>query len=332
MNMEEIDKGFTMINMQEIDERSAEMTFYEITAPMYQMIADVNELKWFFDHVIQKPQVNESYSMVFVCRHKKLTAEEKEILGLTRKESEFLSTQTVRLGKFKDALDIDEDGNWTFDNFLKRVKHFNVDQGAYTTSLGGPLPQKTLAIIFYVNPCDDIKVADRLVEQIESVKTAIVKAMLNGKTTTDNLQSYQLFGNLENNLKHFKANCKGSSYWLDYDLDVPEWFKEKYYAGLTYIIERYYNKGDYVVIGTSGGYHILCRTNAIHFDPHLLCKDITQYYVNAIEAHGESPYVDDKGNSKFECIVNDSQIPGLPLPGTYQYGKPVTVLNKGDFE
>jgi hypothetical protein len=31
-------------------------------------------------------------------------------------------------------------------------------------------------------------------------------------------------------------------------------------------------------------------------------------------------------------MVNDSQIPGLPLPGTYQYGRPVTVLNKEDFE
>lgn len=317
--------------MKEIDKECTEVINSEITTPMYQMIADVDELKWFFDHVIQKPQVNESYSMVFVCRHKKLTAEERETLGLTRKESEFLSTQTIRLGKFKDALYIDEDNNWTFDNFLKRVKRFNVDHGAYTTTLGEPLPQKTLAIIFYVNPCDDIKVADRLMEQIENVKTSIVKAMLNGKTTADNLQSYQLFGNLENNLKHFKANCKGSSYWLDYDLDVPEWFKRKYYEELIHIIERYYNKGSYVVIETSGGYHILCRTNSIHFDPHLLCKDIAQYYIYTIEMHGEAPYVDDKGNSKFECIINDSQIPGLPLPGTYQYGKPVIVLNKEDF-
>ena len=46
----------------------------------------------------------------------------------------------------------------------------------------------------------------------------------------------------------------------------------------------------------------------------------------------DSSYLDEKGNSKFECIVNDSQIPGLPLPGTYQYGRPVTVLNKEDFE
>ena len=30
---------------------------------------------------------------------------------------------------------------------------------------------------------------------------------------------------LENNVKHFKAQCKGSVYWMDYDIDVPKWFK-----------------------------------------------------------------------------------------------------------
>ena len=48
-------------------------------------------------------------------------------------------------------------------------------------------------------------------------------------------------------------------------------------------------------------------------------------------ADGEEPYLDEKGVCKFECIVNDSQIPGIPLPGTYQYGRPVKVLNKEDF-
>ena len=108
-----------------------------------------------------------------------------------------------------------------------------------------------------------------------------------------------------------KNTIPTESCWLDYNLDVPEWFKRKYSEGLTYIIERYYKKEDYLMIETFSGYRILCRINAIHFDPHLLCKDITQYYINAIETHGETPYVDDKGNSKFECIINDSQIPGL---------------------
>ena len=42
---------------------------------VYDVVADVNELKWFFDHVIQKPQINESYTAVFVSRHKKLWRE-----------------------------------------------------------------------------------------------------------------------------------------------------------------------------------------------------------------------------------------------------------------
>lgn len=305
-----------------------------MTQEMYQMIADVDELKWFFDHVIQKPAVNESYSMVFVSRHKKLTKEEQKVVGLTRKESEFLATQSVRLSKFKDALYIDEDTNWTFERFIQRVRRFNVDKYAYTTALGEPLPTKTLAIIFYVNPCDDIKVADALITQINDVKTAIAKAMLNGKTTIDNLQSYQMFGNLENNLKHFKAQCKGARYWTDYDLDVPSWWRDDktIYDSMITRIQKFYQKGDYVIVSTSGGYHILVKNAAIRFDPHDLCKDLTTHYEYLITECGKERYVDEKGNDKFECIINDSQIPGIPLPGTYQYGREVKVINKEDFD
>lgn len=321
----------------------------EIIPQMYQMIADEKELKWFFEHVVQKPQVNESYSMVFVSRYKKLTKEEQATIGLTRKESEFLATQTIRLGKFKDALYIDEDNNWTFDNFLKRVRRFNVDKYAYTTALGEPIPTKTLAIIFYVNPCDDIKVCREFVNQYADVTQSIAKAMLSGKTTIDNLQSYQWFGNAENNLKHLKANQKGSRYWMDFDIDVPKWFKSDdcYYIGydvegnefeqtynqdLINELEDTFGKGNYVIIDTSGGYHVLVKTSSIKKNPHDFCKKVKAIYDSGVNDHHEEPYLDEKGNCKFECIVNDSQIPGIPLPGTYQYDRPVTVLNKEDFE
>ena len=336
-----IDKYDVMKDINFTEEDKKKFLEY-LSCPMYQMISDVDELKWFFEHVVQKPQVNESYSMVFVSRHKKLSKEEQKTIGLTRKESEFLSTQSIRLGKFKDALYIDEDNNWTFENFLKRVRRFNVDKYAYTTALGEPIPEKTLAIIFYVNPCDDIKVADALMNQINDVKTAIAKAMLNGKTTVDNLQSYQMFGNLENNLKHFKANQKGTRYWLDFDIDVPKWFKQKsftddlgnsytYYEGMKRSLDDEFGKGNYVIVDTSGGYHILVRTSAIKKNPHDFCKRITNQYNYGVDKMKEEPYLDENGNCKFECIVNDSQIPGIPLPGTYQYQRPVTVLNKEDF-
>ena len=91
----------------------------------YQVLASIDELKWFYDHVVMKPQINESYSMVFVCRHKKLTKEEQETIGLTRKEAEFLATQSIRLGKVKDAF---QEPEWTFDRFQKAVKRFQVDK------------------------------------------------------------------------------------------------------------------------------------------------------------------------------------------------------------
>ena len=160
---------------------------------------------------------------------------------------------------------------------------------------------------------------------------AITKALLNGKTMVDVLQTYQTFGNLESSVKHAKANCKGSVYWLDYDIDVPSWFKIYYYDSLKALLTETYGLKNYIIIDTSGGYHILVRTSAIKQNPRLFSNKVYDLYQVGLK-DGNEPYVDEKGNSKFECIVNDSQIPGLPLPGTYQYGRSVTVLNKEDFE
>lgn len=360
-------------------------------SPMYNCIADENELKWFFEHVIQKPRVNESYSAVFVSRHKKLTKEEQETIGLTRKESEFLATVAFK----NDYRTEEKKDEWKFERFLKTLRKFNVDKYAYTTSLGEPLPEKTLAVIFYVNPCDDVIVADELAVQIQDTKTALSKALLNGKGYDEFKETYRLFTNLENNLKHLKAHCKGSIYWMDFDVDVPKWFKEgtmKGYGNKTYykfmcedILMPRFGKGNYVIVDTSGGYHILVRTSAIKRNPHEICGIMKDLYNTGVEEFGEEPYLDEKGNCKFECVItasnrafdpeedkeakeavkklediqaqglitqrefkvmrrglydslkankekNKSSIPGIPLPGTFQYGRPVTVLNKEDFE
>ena len=324
-------KGYTTVSLKEV----------------YDVVADITELKWFFDHVIQKPQINESYTAVFVSRHKKLTKEEQEDIGLTRKEAEFLAVETFRLTHFKDA-SYQNENNWTFDSFLKHLRRLEVNKEAYTTNKGLPLPTKTLATIFYVNPCDNTKVCREFFNQYLDVTQSISKAMLNGKTTVDNLQSYQWFDNAESNLKHLRANQKGTRYWLDFDLDVPAWFKNTkdqdvyappkaihfikgYYKQMIDYLNEDFGKGNYVIVDTSGGYHILVKTTAIKSNPHNFCRDMQLVYQQAM-TYGEEPYLDEKGNCKFECIVNDSQIPGLPLPGTFQYNRLVTVLNKEDFE
>jgi len=326
----------------------------EQNSEMYQVISSVEELEWFFNHALFKPLPYESYSMVMVSRHKKLTKEEQETIGLTRKESEFLAVQCVRAPKI-DHIQDGEEAPFEFEKFLRHVRRFNVDKYAYTTALGQPLPEKTLAVLIYINPADDIKVADKVVETINNNKSAIVKAALVDKKNwkSDVLPVYQNFSNLENNIKHYKAQCKGSVYWMDYDIDVPAWFKDPpyikeekgddiiafvnyikpspYFKDLKDVFNKYFGKGNYIVVDTGGGYHVLVRTCKIKFNPHIICEEVEKIYKQGI-ADGNPEYLDENGKTKFEAMVNDSQIPGLPLPGTYQYGRPVIVLNKEDFK
>ena len=306
---------------------------------MYKMIADPAEIEWFFNNVLQKPMINESYAAVFVARFKKLSGDERAEVGVSKREAEFMATQTFRIKKIHDLNDMLEDDGWDFVNFMKKLRRFNVDKEAYTTSGGYPLPEKCLAVIFYINPCDEIKVADEVMQKLSNTKTAIVKAMLNGKTLSDNLQSYQAFSNIESNVKHARAHCKGSTYWLDYDIDVPAWFKscpldivkpEQYFESMKKAFDEEYGRGNYLIVDTSGGYHVLVRTAAIKSNPHYFCSKIKDIYKRGC-LDGNTEYKDEEGTDKFECIVNDSQIPGIPMPGTFQYGRPVKIINKEDF-
>ena len=249
-----------------------------MTTEVYPVIASVEELKWFFNHVIQRPAVNESYSAVFVSRHKKLTKEQREELGLTRKESEFLATVTFKLRTIKDAQRKDDQELWTFDQFLKTLRRLEVNKLAYTTAKGEPIPTSTISTIFYVNPGDDMKVCRKFVEEYNDVNEAISKAMLNGKSVSDNYQSYQWFGKAENTIKHLRANQKGTRYWLDFDIDVPAWFKVSYYDQLKTLLTEAYGLKNYVIIDTSGGYHILVRTSAVKQNPRLFSNKVYDLY------------------------------------------------------
>lgn len=306
---------------------------------MYQMIADEDELRWFFDNILTTPMIHESYSAVLVARFKKLTEEERAEVGIAKRESEFMQTQTFRVRKFTNAADFEADNGWNFKNFIKRLRRFNVDKGSYLTTGGYPLPDKCLAVIFYVNPCDEIKVADEVMTRLNDTKTAIVKAMLNGKTLDVNLQSYQAFSNIESNVKHARAHCKGSVYWLDFDIDVPAWFKhtdigivppEQYLESMKRVFDVHYGRGNYLIVDTSGGYHVLVRTATTKSNPHNVCNAVYEIYRRGC-LDGNPEYRNEEGMEKFECIVNDSQIPGIPLPGTFQYGRPVKVINKTEF-
>lgn len=294
---------------------------------MYNVIGDEREMEWFFDHALFPLNLTESYLFVLCSRHKKLSKEERERIGLTRKSAEFLRSECLRRPKVQshgsDAEKADSLAkNITFSGMLRTVARFNVDKRAYTTDTGAPIPESTLSVLCYVNPCDDLKAWNEVSEKMDGVKTGIVRSALpafyGDSPDPGVFGSYQAFANVPEMFKHAKAHCKGAVYWLDYDFDVTPEFKEKKCGELHRYFAEKVGIGNFIVVDTSGGYHILIRTFTIRWNPHDVCKDLLAM-------------AKDFATEKTECIVNDSQIPGIPLPGTLQYGRLVTVANKEDF-
>lgn len=302
--------------------------------PIEDMVADEKELKWFFDHCLFPLQPYEAYTMVLVSRHKKLTEQERIDTGMTKRQAEFLRTEMLRRPPFKQEGD-EQTKNITFGRFLKTVRKLNFDVGAYLTPTGAPLPSKTLAVLMYVNPCDSMKVWDYVCDKVENSRTALIKAGINDKKTIDYAQNLQVFGNISDLVKHASALCKGSTYWLDFDVDVPDWWKcdttNVYYRSMIFALNAHFGYGNYVVISTSGGYHVMVRITSVHSNPNDFAQYLINIYKQAVFEKHMPAYLDDKGNDKFECKLNNTSIPGVPLPGTYQYNRPVTVLNKEDY-
>jgi hypothetical protein len=305
----------------------------------YNFIADEHELEWFFNHALFPLKINESYSMILVSRHKKMTEEEKKKFAMSRKQSEFLQTEILRRPKLS-GVEVKKLGenNITFRRFLRTVARFNVDKRAYVTADNTPVMEKTMAILIYINPCDDMKVVDMVMDKVNDYKSGFAKAVLNGKVYSDCESSFQAYGNLSDQVNHAKAVCKGTVYWMDFDIDVPPEFKtEKYNELHTYLISLL-GKGNFIFVDTSGGYHLLVRNTSIHFNPHIICDKIKElikgYNYDKFEVNltGSETGGKDNDDNTIDKKPKEPSIPGIPLPGTYQYARPVTVANKEDFD
>lgn len=350
----------------------------------FNMIADEQEIRWFFDHAIFNPTPWEAYALILVHRRKKLSPEDRIRFGLSSSESAFLVREVIRAPKFKnnkksyydnlskqvsnklfnhdfeniDKLvneckihseeDIKEKENFsnplTADKFIKHVKKLNVDKEAYAAPNGDLIPDNSMVVMFYINPSDLRHAAYMVEEELSTIKENIVGAMTTGKRNSEIIEQYQAFGNIFEDWVKYMTQCRGSSYWLDFDIDVPEWMKEgEYFKELKNIFTTSFGRGNFIMISTGGGYHVMVRTFAIRDvlkgDPHKVSELVRNLYEKGI-AYGNPKYINEKGEEKFECVIvgeaksesSKSTIPCVPLPGTYQYCRPVIVVNKEDFE
>lgn len=268
----------------------------------------MNELQWYFDHIIAKPKNDEAYAFCMASRHKKLTKEEREELGQSS-DDEMLDPQVVFPGL---------NGEWDFLRWAKGIMKYEVPKLAYTTRKGKPFLEKTLVLYSTPNPSDERNVIQELKSYIAVHEKELIDSALKGSKDGVDKSLYKLCHSLVK-FKRLQFDCTGSRNWVDFDLDLNDEGKKRrdeiYNAVHAEFLSKF-GRNSFAAVQTSGGYHFLVMKSKLNFNPHQFCKDI-------LESHGFTEFAD-------EFKYNNNGM--LPTPGTYQYGTPVVVINKEDFD
>lgn len=288
----------------------------------YNTIADEDELKWFFDNVMGITKRNDgnvwvqagtSYMVSLVSRCKRLSLEERVRHGF--RSSNFLQCVAV-YGNSEGLL--------SYEKFYEKLARLNVDKRAYVGMDGEPYPDDSLVCYFYPNPTDDVACADDLISYIIERKSELLSIMRKSFDGNIDWKSIGIcsrkFSKLDSRSLSMRQNRKARKDWVDFDFDFDG---EKYFpshvSDLQGLCDRHYGKHTSVIIRTHGGCHILVRAGAIKADPKLFIDDV-KASVSAVTGC-DADSMEGKTNRGI----------GVPLPGTYQYGVPVVVLNKDAF-
>lgn len=291
----------------------------------YKLVADENEMKWFFDHILEPPEVFETYMVCLSARGKRIPPEEREIYQLGR--GEMMRTELIRR----------KGGNWNFDIYKQAPYKYNCHKSAMLTKSGLPYPEKCLVCYAYVNPSDELDCVDDTVVFYDKIKSELVRSYRkNSKDgVTDHLEKLP---KIFEHLRSCHASHLSRRIWRDYDfdVDVPEDVQDKLTKDTAKIFvklaivghaNKFYGKGNYAIVDTAGGYHLLVKVSAIKDNPNnfIAAVQCTQFDHNeALKGR--------VGDLCKEVKLTEVGSQFVPLPGTLQYGRLVTIVNKEDFE
>lgn len=288
----------------------------------YKIIADEEELKWFYDHCVHPLKRNEAYAFCLSSRHKKLTDEERKGTGIGR--SEMLDPTVV----FADA-----EGNTTYERWKKGIRAYECHKETFTTKEGLPFPAKTLVCYFHINPCDELNVISDLKKYIniheqELIDSAIKDIDRANEIANISVDLQNVFADkdnvnslLENFKDSFKKRAKslelktkesgtsqslykmcrslskmkrlqfdnvGTKYWVDFDMDIKKDVRgtetEQYIIKLwTDYCHQKFGKGKFVLIKTGGGVHTMVDKDEIRFNPNWFIDEFLHFVDTNLE-------------------------------------------------
>lgn len=289
-------------------------------AEYYNILQDEEELRWFFEHVIVEPTVDESYLVCISSRTKKLNEEEKKALGLHK--TEMLRKEICR--RFQNT--------WNFDIYKQTFYKYNCDRRGFIAPTGNPYFEKALICYTYVNPSSECKCIKDILSYITDIMGDLIESNIKKSNggVDDNLSK---FGKVFGKFKSCHANNVSRVIWRDFDTDIkwsdiqeklPDMTETDINEFVRSKTNEFWGKGNAVIVRTAGGYHILIKKEVINQNP--------MNFVNFIK----DSYISD--NIQFSEFVKEMNLTQtgsqfLPTPGTIAYGERIIrVVNKEDFD
>lgn len=274
---------------------------------MHKIIHSEEELKWFFDNVVPKLKDQEAYFVSLSARNKYLTTEEKVKFGLGR--TEMFERRIIRKN------------NWR--RFLRTIRKFETNEKAYVTKNDSYIPAKSIVCYFNINPSDSLKAYRDFNKVVNEYMYELAQCAVT-KHKMDNI--LQRIGKMPTTLMNAYQKATGTRHWIDFDFDVDKDFLP-YVEKIVEQVEAF--SGRAFIVDTKSGFHLLVSKNTefySKFNPKTIVDvamdDLFKFYVKLYQGEEIT-----KRLAESEIIHNKNAM--IPLPGTFQGGHKVTILNKG---
>ena len=308
------------------------MDKFESLEGNYKFVADPSELAWFFDHVLidlSKEQIKKSYLMCICTRPKKLSAEERELYGISGSDGVMMREEIIS-ARGKDKI-------WDTQEFIGHIYKYECPKRGMITKKGYAYPDKSLAVMIYAEPSDEVAVANGLVKYANEIIAQTIEACertINfGKVDGIKGQLEKMAGVARKSKALYAENTVKTFIHYDFDLNNEsrdDKTREIFEGYLKEDLRDVFGKGNYFIIKTNGGYHILVKRTCLSEAN----KRIFERTGSKDPVHGFSDLIDDtlgeyltKGEKRVQgqCFV--------PVPGTWMYGSFIpTIINKEDFD
>lgn len=183
----------------------------------------------------------------------------------------------------------------SFESFLRTVRSLEVNEGGFTTKNDLPMPANAMVVYAQINPVSGT-------HALREFQTKVTDLMFYLPT---NPAAKKQLARLDTLLMNCYQHSHGKKTLLDIDVDTENF----------YYVDRLMNElnlrgVDFEVVATRSGFHVLMRRETVKFNYHKMVKEIDF----EMEENGDDG----------EVVVNKNYM--VPLPGTYQAGVPVLML------